>query len=301
MRVQAVQESIAIEYQAEMDNINKIKAERLGEIELAYRREFKALKDKLDNQIVTQEQYDARVEQLENSKKKKENEVARKAFEDGKKAEVQKAKAEKRIAIEQIAFNTAIAVTNAFASIHNTIAAAIAAAGIITMGGIQAATASSSASRKIGAIQNSPFVPPNTDVFGDGGLIVGKSHSEGGRNVNVEGGEAIINKRSLADSNTYSLSGTPLQIADSINTLKGYGKSIINGSSPTKGIFQTGGRIETLDKSGKNDQDVVVSLLSDIKQNTGRDVRAYVLKNDITETTQEYLYSNELLEENTTL
>ena len=39
--------------------------------------------------------------------------------------------------------------------------------------------------------------PGGLEMFKDGGIIKGKSHAEGGENINVEGGEAIVPKKSV--------------------------------------------------------------------------------------------------------
>ena len=63
-----------------------------------------------------------------------------------------------------------------------------------------------------------------------GGLLVGPSHANGGIKyayggniVELEGGEGVINKRSLASGDVLSLTGTPMQIASDLNSYKGYG------------------------------------------------------------------------------
>tara|TARA_B100001094_G_scaffold246044_1_gene242647 strand:- start:965 stop:2476 length:1512 start_codon:yes stop_codon:yes gene_type:complete len=46
------------------------------------------------------------------------------------------------------------------------------------------------------ALKNDPE-SSGFDMFKDGGIIKGKSHKEGGKNINVEGGEAVIPKKSV--------------------------------------------------------------------------------------------------------
>ena len=66
----------------------------------------------------------------------------------------------------------------------------------------------------------------------DGGLLEGKSHAEGGikalvvdsgMRVELEGSEAILNKRSLAMNETIICQGTPKGVASAINELNGNG------------------------------------------------------------------------------
>jgi hypothetical protein len=66
--------------------------------------------------------------------------------------------------------------------------------------------------------------------FASGGFLRGPSHAEGGIQLytkngyhfgEAEGGEAIINKRSMSDRKVYTLTGTPSQIASNINAMHG--------------------------------------------------------------------------------
>jgi hypothetical protein len=64
----------------------------------------------------------------------------------------------------------------------------------------------------------------STATFGDGGILQGQSHLQGGiptRFGILEGNEAIINKRSMASTTPLQVAGTPAQIAAAINTLGG--------------------------------------------------------------------------------
>jgi len=87
--------------------------------------------------------------------------------------------------------------------------------------------------------------------FARGGKIKGKSHSEGGeqftvrstgQRVELEGGEGVVNKRSMASREVLTVTGTPAQIASEINALHGYG---VRFDRPAflKKMFQTGGEI----------------------------------------------------------
>lgn len=70
--------------------------------------------------------------------------------------------------------------------------------------------------------------------FASGGMINAPSHSRGGRNINVEGGEAVINKRSMSNPVLRSL-------ASAINTAGG-GVPLTSPALKTR--FQTGGLVE---------------------------------------------------------
>lgn len=84
--------------------------------------------------------------------------------------------------------------------------------------------------------------------FAKGGLLGGPSHSNGGMPVinpvtgqkvaEMEGDEGIINKKSMADNNTYTITGKPSQIASKINAIGG-GVDWFGGATLSK--FQSGG------------------------------------------------------------
>jgi|AntAceMinimDraft_16_1070373.scaffolds.fasta_scaffold03128_2 hypothetical protein len=77
-------------------------------------------------------------------------------------------------------------------------------------------------------------------------LDTGRLHSEGGELIEIEKGEAVINRKALASKERLNLTGTPLQIADSLNTYKGTGRSFLKGA----GIKAVGGRLPTLANGG---------------------------------------------------
>ena len=83
-----------------------------------------------------------------------------------------------------------------------------------------------------------------------GGFTIGPSHAEGGipmtvkstgQKIEVEGGEGIINKRSMADERKFRVEGTPKQIASAINEIDGNGVSFDSGAKITK--LEYGGEI----------------------------------------------------------
>ena len=85
-----------------------------------------------------------------------------------------------------------------------------------------------------------------------GGLLKGKSHDNGGmpvivtgdnnRPIEVEGGEIIINKKSVASNKEFRLKGTAKQILSSINSDSGNGVAI--GHSQAE-VFKFGGEIKS--------------------------------------------------------
>ena len=85
--------------------------------------------------------------------------------------------------------------------------------------------------------------------YGSGGKLSGPSHNEnngmpvinpntGDVQAYLEGGESIINKKSMADNSIYTISGTPSQIASKINSIGG-GVDWSGGASLEK--FMNGG------------------------------------------------------------
>ena len=81
-----------------------------------------------------------------------------------------------------------------------------------------------------------------------GGFTEGPSHADGGipmtvkstgQKIEVEGGEAIINKKSMADDRKFKVEGTPREIASAINEIDGNGVSFDKGAKIT--MFRRGG------------------------------------------------------------
>ena len=81
-----------------------------------------------------------------------------------------------------------------------------------------------------------------------GGFTKGPSHADGGipmtvkstgQKIEVEGGEAIINKKSMSDNRKFKVEGTPREIASAINEIDGNGISFNKGAKITK--FRKGG------------------------------------------------------------
>lgn len=98
----------------------------------------------------------------------------------------------------------------------------------------------------------------DSQQFARGGLVKGKSHEEGGekfvvrntgQRVELEGGEAVINRRSMASKEVLSVTGTPAQIASQINAYKGYGDAFTTLSGLAKMVKLKGGGL-VLDAGG---------------------------------------------------
>ena len=92
-----------------------------------------------------------------------------------------------------------------------------------------------------------------------GGLTKGKSHAEGGipmkvkstgQNIEVEGGEVIINKKSVSDTKKHTFDGqklTKCEIASKINEADGNGVKLDCDSVVGKKYkYQEGGKNTTI-------------------------------------------------------
>lgn len=133
-----------------------------------------ALKNRLDQGLISEEAYNAQVQAMDEETAQKEHELA-----------VAQAKREKAMGIITAIMNTATAIMRIWADVPKY------DFGASTI----ALTAMASA---LGAVQVATIASQPLPVAGDGMLIKGKSHKEGGVFINAEGGEAIINKKATA-------------------------------------------------------------------------------------------------------
>ena len=167
------------------------------------------LKRQLDGKVITQLEYNRRVDQIQKEQDKKERAAAIEQF-----------NRNKRIQIAQTAINTAQGIVATFAARPGL-------ADIVGLGvarALQVGLIIATSAAQIAAIN------AQKPQFAKGGKLGGRSHSEGGNPIldgtgqkigEIERGEGVINKRSMADGQRYTISGTPSQIASSINTLHG--------------------------------------------------------------------------------
>jgi len=103
---------------------------------------------------------------------------------------------------------------------------------------------------------NIKFKNNNMSKHNDG-LFVGKSHKEGGipmvvkstgQRIEVEGGESITNKTSMADTKRRTLSGTNCEIISQINTQNGNGVAMDCDSVVGKKYkYEAGGQVSLFD------------------------------------------------------
>lgn len=204
-----------------------------------------ALQDRLDDGLISQEEYDAGVAAAD-----AELEQQRKDM------ELKQAKREKAIALMQAIIQTALAVATAVAQSPMT-------------GGLPG----SAIAAAMGAIQIATIAAEPLPKASRGTLLQGKSHAEGGIKIEAEGGEAIINKRSTAHFR-------PLLSA--INEWGG-GVKFANGGIPLDGgysVRQAGlfAASVTKDDLAAVANTPIYTTVTDIKRETGRYSQVQAIK-----------------------
>jgi hypothetical protein len=236
---------------------NRLDAEK-DAIKERYDYEQKILEAQVENQLITQEEYERKLEQVQKRRIQKENQVNKKIFEAEKKRDRQNASL-------QFAETLASIVLNNYKKFDSfTASAASIVAGI---------TATAQYGLKLSAINQREFVPVR---FAEGGLVNGPSHAEGGVPFSVkgrggyemEGGEFIINKE--ATKRNYSL-------------LKNINDSVKPSKYSTGRKFAAGGLVNAEEMSVRQ-----IELLENIAYatgttsiNTSKPVRAFVATEDL--------------------
>lgn len=152
------------------DMMNNIEQGHLQDYEAQQEKEKDALKKRLDDGLLSQEEYDKRVAKMDADMEKKQKEI-----------ELKQAKRAKAIALMEAIINTAAGIAKAVA--ENPM-----------MGGLPG----SAIAAAMGAIQIATISAQPLPKASRGALLHGKSHAQGGIPIEAEGGEAIINKRSTA-------------------------------------------------------------------------------------------------------
>lgn len=147
-------------------------------------------KQQLDGKLISQSQYDIKMQALQDANDQKQKEADR-----------AQAKREKALAEFQAFINTALAVTKFLA---------LGQWGKALLAGIEGGLA-------IGAIATKPL-----PQLGLGDWVRdGNTHANGGVNRNIERNEAVIRAAAMTDPNTYSVTGTTAQITSKLNSLNG--------------------------------------------------------------------------------
>lgn len=180
-----------------LDAFNQLQQEQLNTklqgIQTEKDQEIKAFEETAEYEIMTDEERATKIEAIE---KKHDDEMLKLKIEQWKK--------DKALAKTQAIIGGAQAIMNILSAtatgnaIADAIIKGIMIAGTIAMTGIQIATINAQAppTAELGGIMDDSF-------FAKGGMVVGKSHAQGGekfavggRVAELEGGEAVINKRS---------------------------------------------------------------------------------------------------------
>lgn len=182
-----------------LESFNALQQERLntelGIIQSNKDAEIKAFEESAEYSVMTEEQ---RTKKIEDITKKFDDEMLQLKIEQWKK--------DKALAKTQAIIGGAQAIMNILSGtatknvIADAIIKGILIAGTVAMTGMQIATINAQAppTAELGGIMDNSF-------FANGGMVVGKSHAQGGekfavggRVAELEGGEAVINKRSTA-------------------------------------------------------------------------------------------------------
>ncbi len=196
--------NFAIDQLRGLNNIlNNIEDAKLAKEKKQSDEKAKLYKNQLDKKLLSQAQYDKKIQQLREADEQKSIELRRK-----------QAKREKALnlfsAIVNIAGGVAKALNNPY-PLNIVLAAITAAAGAI----------------QIGAIASQPL-----PTAGKGRLLKGDKHSDrsGGIHILAEDGEAIINRRNMADNTRMTVTGNTRQITSFLNSRNGNGVNWAGGA-----------------------------------------------------------------------
>ena len=201
------------------------------------KREAKLLEERKEAGVITEEQYEAQLEQ-----------VQRKAFE-----------RKKRLDIAQAIINGALAMTKTAANVGFPIQFAFSPF-------VAAMTAA-----QVAVIASQKFADGGVlEKFANGGMVHGKSHAQGGekfavggRVVELEGGEAVINKRSTAmfrnQLSAINSAGGGVKFADG---------GLMNMPSFAQSQFNAVGQENMMGAIGQSNRVVVVEADITDSQNT---------------------------------
>jgi len=213
------------------------------------------LKAQLDSQVISQEEYASRLEQIKKKEVQRQNEVEREIFETEKKRD-----------ISQAGTDLAEAIAKAFI---NEIAAGREFPKNVAFAGLTSGIAIARYAAQVSAIKKRQFY---NKKFAEGGMVYGPSHEEGGipftvkgkSGYEMEGGEYIVNKKSAAKYKS---------LLDQINETK---------YSP-KYKFATGGIVNVQNDSARSLEllEAIAEATTGTAINTGRPVRAFVSSSDL--------------------
>lgn len=226
----------------------ELKAET-AKVDQQTKKELAALDLRRKRGLITENQYNAEKEKIEENAARKKDQLNREAFEKDKKIKLLSAAMAGALAVVQMLANPG---------------------GVA--GAILAVFAGLTAGLQIAKIAATKYEGAR------GGMLTGPDHAHGGIKyayggniVELEGGEAVLNKRSMESGDFLTLSGTPRQIASDLNSYNGYGvRFAAGGYTPASTPRQ---QTATIQRRSLNE-------LADTLQG----VKVYVLESDITET-----------------
>ena len=233
----------ALEEQEELfekhnQNVNDIE----GELETARGDRRLFLLDQINSEMMKREQ--AWAQQQKIAKQQEQLQKKKDALEDRQKAAEQKRnKQNQKVQVAQATASTALAVTNALAVQPWFLGVALAAVAA-AMGAVQIATIAK-------------------QKFADGGVIQGKSHSQGGVKVlngqaEVEGGEYITNKVTTSKNvDVLTFINSKKRKLDLSDFVEFYSSGSKNYSKPFKTVFADGGQLPSIQAPQLNVRDIV--------------------------------------------
>jgi hypothetical protein len=242
----------------QFDNlVNRLNAEKEA-IQERYDFEEKALRGQLDNQLITQAEYERKLELAKRKRIDKENQIEKSIFEAQQKRDRQAA----GLGFIETLANIALNNYSKFDSV---------AATALTI--IAGTVATAQYSAKLSAINQRKFYPTR---FAEGGLVNGPSHAEGGVPFSVsgrggyemEGGEFIVNKE--ATKKNFSLLR---QINDSVKP-----------STYSVGRKFASGGLVTAEQAASRQLELLESIAAftgNTSLNTSKPVRAFITQTDL--------------------
>lgn len=206
---------------------------------------FLILQDQINQEMIANQQLAAQEKELAKEKEKQEKEIAKK--------EKEQKKMELAQNIVQGLSNTALAITNAMLVTPFPLGVAMAAiAG--SMGAVQVATMTKQLSK-----------------LEDGGMLNGKRHSDGGMriegtNIEVEGGEYVVNRQSTAKNlgliRYINDERRELKSSD-INTF--FSQSSQGFEPPFRTMFEKGGKLPTVSTNANVNNEYLVDAIKTLK------------------------------------
>jgi hypothetical protein len=217
-------------FDAQNERTERTEQNELDSLERQNDADQNALQTKLENNLITQADYDIKSEELEAKTQAKQLEIQKKAFQ-----------REKRLSIAQALINGALAITKA---LINPLTAPIVIPSIIASTAVQVGAIAAQKFRKGGVVPE----------YQNGGLLQGASHERGGipimvgggQMIEAEGGEFIINRRATAANfdllNSINQSAIPLTpVSNNLSSIEAEANatvSAINRNIEDKGALR---------------------------------------------------------------